>query len=313
MKHQPLVSVIVPVYNVEDYIEECLDSIIQQSYSNLEIIAIDDGSTDHSHQKVRLYTKDERVQLIEQANQGLSGARNTGLKAATGKYVLFVDSDDYIEQTTIEELVAQIEAHQVDLIRFNGKAFLDEMNTPIEQNHYDFSHRLEEGKVYKADSYEANRRTFVSPVYLYIIRRNVLEKHKITFYEQILHEDELFTTQVFLAINSMMYQNKFYYHRRYRENSIMTDQNPKRLKKTLDSYNRIYKELEKLYAQNNFAKEQKKLIKRQMLSIYSGVKNSPLPMGEKEPILKQMTAVTATDKTYLKAQKAMRAIRHKQT
>ncbi|WHZ31957.1 glycosyltransferase [Desemzia incerta] len=313
MMHQPLVSVIVPVYNVENYIEECLDSIIEQTYSNLEIIVIDDGSTDCSNQKVRLYTKDERVQLIEQANQGLSGARNTGLKVATGKYVLFVDSDDYIERTTVEELVTQMETHRVDLIRFNGKAFVDEMNTLIEQNHYDFSHRLEEGKVYKGDSYEANRCTFVSPVYLYIIRRNVLEQHNITFYEQILHEDELFTTQVFLVITSMMYQNKFYYHRRYRENSIMTDQNPKRLKKTLDSYDLIYKELAKLYAQKRFTKEQKKLIKRQMLSIYSGVKNSSLLMAEKGPILKQMTAVTAIDKTYLKVQRAIRTIKQKQT
>lgn len=313
MNYQPLVSIIVPVYNVENYIEECLDSIINQTYSNLEIIVIDDGSTDCSNHKVQPYTSDERVQLIEQKNQGLSGARNTGLKSATGKYVLFLDSDDYIERITVEELMAQIEAHQVDLIRFNGKAFLDEMNTPIDQNHYDFSHRLEEDKVYKSDSYEANRRTFVSPVYLYIIRRNVLEKRNITFYEQILHEDELFTTQVFLAITSMMYQNKFYYHRRYRENSIMTDQHPKRLKKTLDSYNLIYKELEKLYAQRSFTKEQKKLIKRQMLSIYSGVKNSPLPMAEKGPILKQMTAVTATDKAYLKVQRAIRTIKQKQT
>lgn len=309
MSSHPLVSVIVPVYNVENYIEECLDSIIDQTYENLEIIVVDDGSTDKSNEKVQPFTTDNRVQLIEQANQGLSGARNTGLKAATGKYVLFVDSDDFIETKAIESLVAQMESHQVDLIRFNGKAFLDELNTPIEQNSYDFSHRLEEGKVYTTDSYEANRRTFVSPVYLYIIKREVLTKNNITFYEDILHEDELFTTQVFLAVKSMMYQNQFYYHRRYRENSIMTDQNPKRLKRTMASYSRIYIELEKLYGKSHYTKEQQKLIKRQMLSIYAGMKNSPLPEAEKEPYLMQMKAITARDRIYLKAQQNMRFLR----
>lgn len=313
MTQYPLVSVIVPVYNVEHYIEDCLDSIIEQTYPQLEVIVVDDGSTDDSNQKIQPYITDTRVKLIEQENQGLSGARNSGLKAATGKYLLFVDSDDYIERTAIEMLVVQMENHHVDLIRFNGRAFLDNINTPIEQNTYNFSHRLEEGKIYTIDSYDANRRTFVSPVYLYIIRREVLEKHHITFYEYILHEDELFTMQVFLAINSMMYQNKFYYHRRYRENSIMTDQNPKRLKKTLNSYYRIYIELEKLYVNNKFTREQKKLIKRQMLSIYSGVMNNLLPAKEKEQILKQMSAITATEKIYLKAQKVVHAFRNKRT
>lgn len=311
MKQYPLVSVIVPVYNVEDYIEECLDSIIEQTYSHLEIIVVDDGSTDISNQKIQPYTTDNRVKLIEQENKGLSGARNSGLKAAVGKYVLFVDSDDYIERTAIEMLINQMENQNVDLIRFNGRAFLDNMNTLIEQNNYNFSHRLEEGKIYTIDSYDANRRSFVSPVYLYIIRREILEKNHITFYEGILHEDELFTAQIFLAIDSMMYQNAFYYHRRYRENSIMTDQNPKRLKKTIDSYYRIYIELEKLYVKDEVIKEQKKLIKRQMLSIYSGVINNPLPVTEKEQVLKQMSAITVTEKIYLKVQNAVRAIRNK--
>ncbi|MFL2100925.1 glycosyltransferase [Desemzia sp. FAM 23991] len=311
MKQYPLVSVIVPVYNVEDYIEECLDSIIEQTYSHLEIIVVDDGSTDTSNQKIQPYTTDNRVKLIEQENKGLSGARNSGLKAAVGKYVLFVDSDDYIERTAIEILINQMENQNVDLIRFNGRAFLDNMNTLIEQNNYNFSHRLEEGKIYTIDSYDANRRSFVSPVYLYIVRREILGKNHITFYEGILHEDELFTAQVFLAIDSMMYQNAFYYHRRYRENSIMTDQNPKRLNKTIDSYYRIYIELEKLYVKDEVIKEQKKLIKRQMLSIYSGVINIPLPAKEKEQVLKQMSAITITEKIYLKVQYAVHAIRNK--
>ncbi|WP_238321799.1 glycosyltransferase family 2 protein [Carnobacterium jeotgali] len=172
----PLVSVIVPVYNVEMYIEECLDSIVKQTYRELQIIVVDDGSTDMSNQKVKPYLSDSRIQFIEQANKGLSGARNTGLEVASGEYVLFVDSDDYLEANAIKELVYLMEKDQVDLIRFNGRAFLDELNEPIEQNNYDFSHRLKEGILYTQNLFEVNRRTFASPVYLYMVKREVIKK-----------------------------------------------------------------------------------------------------------------------------------------
>lgn len=310
MLEYPLVSVIVPVYNVETYIEECLTSIVDQTYQQLEIIVIDDGSTDDSNQKIKPYLLDQRVQLITQANQGLSGARNTGLEAATGKYILFVDSDDYIHLKTIEEVVKNLEKNHLDLIRFNGKAFLDELNKPIEQNSYDFSHRLQEGRIYRSDLFKANRRTFVSPVYLYIIRRDVIEKNTIRFHEGILHEDELFTTQVFVAIKSMMYMNRYYYNRRYRENSIMTNQSNERLKRTFDSYAVIYKELEKMYFQKDYSKEQKNLIKRQMLSIYSGLKKSKINEIEKVSFMKEIKGISIFDKIYLYVQGAVRSIKN---
>ena len=310
MVEYPLVSVIVPVYNVEAYIEECLTSIVDQTYQQLEIIVIDDGSTDNSKEKVQPYLSDKRVQLITQANKGLSGARNTGLEAATGKYILFVDSDDYIQLKTIEEVVKNLEKNHLDLLRFNGKAFIDELNKPIEQNSYDFSHRLQEGRIYRGDLFKANRRTFVSPVYLYIIRRDVIEKNTIRFYEGILHEDELFTTQVFVAIKSMMYINQYYYNRRYRENSIMTNQSNERLTQTFDSYAVIYKELEKMYVQNSYSTEQKKLIKRQMLSIYSGLKKSEIKETEKASLMKELKGINTLDKTYLSVQRAVRSIKN---
>ncbi|MBT2731104.1 glycosyltransferase [Carnobacterium sp. ISL-102] len=303
MQQDPLVSVIVPVYNVDRYIEECLDSIVKQTYQELQIIVIDDGSTDESNQKVRPYLSDSRVQLIEQVNIGLSGARNTGLGAACGKYVLFVDSDDYLALTAIGNLVDLMEKNYADLIRFNGRAFLDGLNEPIKQNNYDFSHRLQEGVKYTDERFAVNRRTFSSPVYLYMVRREVIEQNNLSFYEGILHEDELFTTQVFLNSRSMIYANAFYYNRRYRENSIMTDQSQERLKQTFDSYLIIFKELEKLYLNEIYSKEQKKLIKRQMLSIYSGLKNSNVNKIEKENKIKDLKGITITDKAYLSIKK----------
>ena len=115
-KHMNKVSVIIPIYNVEKYLEKCLDSIIKQSYTNLEIILVNDGSTDNSREICFHYLeKDKRFKLIEQKNQGLSAARNTGLVNAIGEYILFIDSDDYIATNMIEYLVQNLEENQVDM------------------------------------------------------------------------------------------------------------------------------------------------------------------------------------------------------
>ena len=105
MEAQPLITVIVPVYNVEKYLRRCLDSIIGQTYQNLEILCIDDGSIDNSGVICEQYAaRDARIKVIHQENQGLSTARNRGLDAAEGEYIAFVDSDDYILEDMFERL-----------------------------------------------------------------------------------------------------------------------------------------------------------------------------------------------------------------
>lgn len=100
-----LVSIVVPIYNVEKYIDRCLETIVKQTYQNLEIILVDDGSTDLSGEKCDLWKKkDNRIIVIHKENGGLSSARNAGINIANGKYISFVDSDDFLELTMIEEL-----------------------------------------------------------------------------------------------------------------------------------------------------------------------------------------------------------------
>lgn len=308
MKNNPLVSVIVPVYNVEEYIEECLGSIINQTYQQLEIIIVEDGSTDESPKRIQKYLTDDRIIFIEQKNKGLSVARNTGMTRATGKYILFVDSDDYIDVSLLFDLVPLMEENQLDIIRFNGMAFTDGMEKKINQKYYDFSHRLVEDYIYQEDSFKANSRTFVSPVYLYLTKRSVLTENKLVFREDIIHEDELFTPQVFIHIKTMMYVNVFYYYRRYRENSIMTIQTPEQLQRSFDSYVKIGKELEIYYQDNSYNKEQKRLIKRQLLSIYNGLKEKK----RKNKILNHFEFITLKDKFYLKFQKIWNEIKRHQ-
>ena len=115
-KNNPLVSVIVPVYNAAKFLPTCLNSIINQTYQNLEVIIINDGSTDNSPDIIEQYNeKDNRIKAFTQKNQGLSGARNTGLSKATGDYVTFVDSDDKIEPTMIEKLLSALNEAESDI------------------------------------------------------------------------------------------------------------------------------------------------------------------------------------------------------
>ena len=110
------ISVVVPVYNVENYLNECIESILQQTYHELEVILVDDGSTDRSGELCEEWKKkDKRIHVIHQSNQGLSEARNRGLENITGKYVAFVDSDDILHPQMYEHLADALQAEQADV------------------------------------------------------------------------------------------------------------------------------------------------------------------------------------------------------
>lgn len=115
-KKKPLISVVVPVYNVENYVGKCLNSILNQTYKNLEIIVVDDGSTDNSSNICRDYAKkDKRIKIIQQKNRGLANARNTGLNQLSGEYVTFIDSDDWIEDAFVQTLYVDLVNHNCDI------------------------------------------------------------------------------------------------------------------------------------------------------------------------------------------------------
>ena len=117
MEQMPKVSIIVPVYNVERYLRQCLDSLVDQTYQNIEIICVDDGSTDASSEILTEYAlKNSKVRVIRQENSGLSVARNVGFSFATGEYVMYVDSDDWIDVYTCEKAVFKAEEHAADLV-----------------------------------------------------------------------------------------------------------------------------------------------------------------------------------------------------
>ena len=128
----PLVSVIIPIYNVESYLAQCLDSVLAQSYENLEILLINDGSTDSSGAIAKAYAdKDPRIHLFTQANAGQSAARNLGLEHAQGEYVSFIDSDDYIDRDFIKELV---EIASPDTLAYNFNVVFEQNTESVRHN-----------------------------------------------------------------------------------------------------------------------------------------------------------------------------------
>lgn len=119
------VSVIVPVYNAENYLEECIQSILQQTYPNIELVLVNDGSRDHSHEICEKYAQDGRAVYVNKENGGASSARNAGLKQATGDYVMFVDADDFIEETMVDDMYKALKGSDSQVVCCGFKKFYD--------------------------------------------------------------------------------------------------------------------------------------------------------------------------------------------
>lgn len=239
MKNQALVSVIIPVYNVEEYLRECVDSVLMQTYKNLEIIIINDGSTDSSGEICDEYIeKDERITVVHQKNGGLSAARNKGLSEANGEYVYFLDSDDYILPETLEKLYEIAECDNSDFVYFDAVSFADG-NFSVSQNYirknsYETCVGMEMlEKLWKNSDYH-------SAVPLLFLKKSFLDKNKIEFINGILYEDMIFTYQAFCCAKTVSQCRDALYYRRYRESSIMTS---KKNKKHFLSALRVYCEV----------------------------------------------------------------------
>ena len=222
------VSVIVPVYNVEKYLGECLDSLMAQTCREIEIVCVNDGSTDRSMEILERYAKkDERIKVISQENGGLSAARNTGLRHAQGKYVCFIDSDDLLVPEAVAEMLEKAEDGGLDVLQFNWSLLFEDK--ALESEFADWKrtcHRKREypevmsgpelfARMHEADDLRPN-------AVMQFFRREFLEENGLGFYDGILHEDELFTFRVMMTAKRAAHTPRAYYVRRVRGDSIMT-------------------------------------------------------------------------------------------
>lgn len=221
----PKISVIVPVYNVEEFLKQCLDSLINQSYKNIEIVVVNDKSPDNSQQIIDDYkNKDNRIiSIIHKVNKGLGGARNTGIENATGDYIGFLDSDDWLKTNTFEKLVEEINSSNSDVIKYGR------IEKFIDYETY-FSPKL--NKKYTNgwnELIDSDKSKVFTPVCSgSIYKTNLLKENKILFPEKLLFEDFSFTFKTQILAKSISYIDGYYYYwRRDREGSITYTMNKK--------------------------------------------------------------------------------------
>ena len=217
------ISVIVPAYNVENYINECLDSIRNQTFSDIEVICINDGSSDRTLEILNEYeSKDSRFRIFTQENKGLSATRNVGLDNAQGKYIYFIDSDDYLELNALETLYNIAEEKSLDCVLFKLINFDDATGEKFPTEYYEmeflkeavgdnvFSHEDIEGQMFNV-SVSVPGKLFKSDLI-----------GEIRFVEGIIFEDNPFFVEILFNAKRMFFLDEYLYYRRVRENSIIT-------------------------------------------------------------------------------------------
>lgn len=206
---QPLVSIIVPIYNVENYLSRCVDSLRAQTLTEIEIILVNDGSTDNSGQLVDHYGKiDTRIKVIHQENGGLSSARNTGMQIVSGKYIGFVDSDDWVEPEMYEKLYTTAKMDDSDIVLcasqtvINGK--VDQRVLPHQKTGVYTKEEIIDEFVLPVmglrSLYSGQKNLMVVAVWIHIYKTDIIQTNRVTFLSEreILNEDYLFNLQAYL-------------------------------------------------------------------------------------------------------------------
>lgn len=232
MKLNALVSVIVPVYNVEDYLKKCIDSIIHQTYENIEIILVNDGSTDNSYEICQKFSKkDSRIILLNKKNGGLSDARNYGLKVATGDYVVFIDSDDYVRLNYVESLYHMIIKYKADVVACEYSEVSTNGNL-LKQIYFNEPRNIStiSGKNFLRYLYKDN---YVANVVVWnkMYKRSLFKL--VQFENGRYYEDEFLIVPMFWNVKKIFLLRESLYYYVQRENSIT--QSAMNKKKIIDS------------------------------------------------------------------------------
>ena len=290
----PEVSVIVPVYNVEKYLEKCLNSLVNQTLENIEIIIVNDGTKDNSEEIIKKFIEKypQKIVYLKKENGGLSDARNFGIPYAKGEYIAFLDSDDYVEKDIYKEMYELAKKENSDMVECD---FLWE---------YPDKTREDIGQVYNGKKEMLEKVRVVA--WNKLIRRSILEKAQIQFPKGLRYEDVEFTYKLIPYLNKVSFLKKPYIHYIQRENSISNSQNErtKEIFTVLDNVIDYYKEnnyydeykdeLEYIYARYllcssllRMVKIQDKETRKNMLKITWENLNTKFPNWKNNKILKR--------------------------
>ena len=219
------ISVVIPVFNTECYLSTCLDSVLNQTLENIEVICIDDGSTDNSLEILKKYQKkDNRVKIISKDNEGQGVARNIGISEAIGEYIAFVDSDDFIKKTMLEKLYNSCKNNNLDLVMCKVASF-DELSNEINDSLWYYSlgvfNDFEKRVFSHKDTLEFTCEISVTP-YNKLYKTSLIKKYDINFAENLIFEDEVFFYDVYLKAKKVsIVDETLYYYRINRAESTV--------------------------------------------------------------------------------------------
>lgn len=257
----PKISIIIPVYNTEKYIEKCLESLLHQTMKDIEVIVVNDGSTDNSENAIKewmkRYQKDINIKYFRKSNGGLSDARNYGVTKATGKYISFVDSDDYLEKDLYKNLLKYIN-QDIDIIKFKMTT-LNEKGEIIEKL---------DGPIFeKCAGEEAFEKLCTVDRYLevactYLYNREFFLKNKFKYKIGAYHEDFGLTPFIIIKAKSVVSTENFGYYYLQRENSITDNKNVEKEKKKAYDVLHFYDEAMIRIKKSNIKDKTKMLLKR---------------------------------------------------
>ncbi|MEE5989981.1 MAG: glycosyltransferase [Lachnospiraceae bacterium] len=217
--NKPLISIIVPVYNAEKYLDDCLESLVNQTYDNTEIILVDDGSSDGSGSICERYAKkDKRIVFISKKNGGVGSARNAGLAVAKGEYVFFCDSDDMVKYDLLEKSYETAAKENAEIVIF-GVVTVNDSRKHIKEDHYikkaDYSN-IKDSRILFAEMKKNDE--YSSCVQYMLLKRSVIRRKFI----HMIHEDELFTPQVLYEAEKAVFIPDELYIRKIHDNSVTT-------------------------------------------------------------------------------------------
>lgn len=260
----PLLSLVVPVYNVAPFLERCLASLAAQNLDSMEIVLVDDGSTDSCPAILARYAdRHAQMRVIRQDNGGLSAARNTGLAHIGGEYVAFVDSDDWIEPGYYRRLLELVRtkdlemAHGNAMYHFEGRRqdrpiYLDELSTDVMPGREVLRRRLAE-------------KTLLHMVWMHLYRRDFIERLGLRFVPRLIHEDVLWTTRVFLEAQRVAYDPTPGYFYRQRHRRPAPDARDKHLEAEIASFAYIARGMTELAAPLGEDPELQQLLRWQLV------------------------------------------------
>ena len=238
------ISVIVPVYNTEKYLEKCLDSLVNQTMNNIEIIVVNDGSIDHSEDIIKKYEEKYKnmIKYYKKENGGLSSARNYGISKAKGKYITFVDSDDYLDINLFSKLEKYIQK-DIDLIKYKTiKIYENKKQEKFEGPVFEQKNGQEAfDELYSKD-------VLLEPAWLYLYKREFWNKNNFKYMVNTYHEDFGLTPLIIVKSESVVSTNIYGYYYMQRQNSIVTD-TTKNIKKAYDlliHYDNMIKKINEL-------------------------------------------------------------------